>query len=125
MEFQFADLYEALTDDAPDADVLVAGEVRHTRAALDARANRLAHHLDGRGVVRGDRVAVYSFNRAEWVETLLACWKLGAAVVNVNYRYVEDELRYVLSDSEPRALVYERGLTERVANVADDVPTIG
>lgn len=122
MEFQFADLYEALTDAGPDAPVLVAGDVRCTRAVLDGRANQLAHHLDRSGITRGDRVAVYSHNRVEWVESLLACWKLGAAAVNVNYRYVEDELRYVLDDSEPRALIYERGLAAPVTGVIGDVP---
>jgi len=121
VEFQLADLFEALTDDAPDAEVLVAGQVRHTRQILDRRANRLAHHLAGEGVTRGDRVAVYAYNRAEWVESLLACWKLGASAVNVNYRYVADELRHVLVDASPAVLVYERGFAANLADVLDDV----
>ncbi|MFP6641396.1 MAG: AMP-binding protein, partial [Myxococcota bacterium] len=79
MEFQLADLYECLCDTDPGAPVLVAGTQRCSRTELDQRANRLAHHLLGQGVCRGDHVGVYAYNRREWVECLLACWKIGAA----------------------------------------------
>jgi acyl-CoA synthetase (AMP-forming)/AMP-acid ligase II len=125
MEFQLADLFECLCDAAPDADVLVAGERRITRGELDRRANRLAHHLLRRGIGAGDHVGIYAYNRPEWVEALLACWKIRAAAVNVNWRYVADELRYVWDNADMKALVYERGFSGPVAALAPDFPGIG
>jgi acyl-CoA synthetase (AMP-forming)/AMP-acid ligase II len=124
MEFQLADLYECLCDARPDADVLVAGSRRYTRRELDERANRLAHHLAEAGIRRGDHVGVYAYNRPEWVEALLACWKIGAATVNVNFRYVTEELRYIWDNSDMAGLVYERGFADRVAELAGEFPAL-
>jgi len=124
LEFQLADLYECLCDAGPDADAVVAGDRRLSRSALDERANRLAHHLESEGVGAGDHVGIYAFNRLEWVEALLACWKVRAAAVNVNYRYVTSELRYLWDNSDMVALVYERGFSERVAALAGEFPAL-
>ena len=115
MEFQLADLFECLCDAQPDASVLVAGNVRRTRADLERRANQLAHFLQNRGIGCGDHVGIYAYNRIEWVEALLACWKIRAAAINVNYRYVTDELRYIWDNADMKALLYERGFGESVA----------
>ena len=118
MEFQLADLFECLCDARPDADVLVAGEKRRTRAELESRANQLAHYLLSRGVGPGDHLGIYAHNRLEWVETLLACWKIRATGININTRYVTDELRTIWDNAEMVALVYERGFAPRVAELA-------
>jgi len=125
MHYQLADLFECLCDTDPEAPALVAGDRAVDRAALDARANRLAHHLAGRGIGPGDHVGLLAHNRLEWVEALLACWKLRAAAVNVNYRYVADELGYIWSDADMKALVYERGFAKSVTALAGDFPAIG
>jgi acyl-CoA synthetase (AMP-forming)/AMP-acid ligase II len=124
VEFHLADLYECLCDAGPDAEALVAGRRRCSRAELDARANRLAHHLQAEGVQPGDHVGIYAYNRMEWVEALIACWKIRAAAVNVNYRYVTEELRYIWGNSDMVALVYERGFSDRVAELADEFPAL-
>lgn len=124
MDFQLADLFEALCDADPAAEVVVAGPRRSTRGELDERANRLAHHLEREGIRRGDRVGVYSFDRGEWVEALLACWKLGATAINVNYRYVVDELRYLWENADLDALVYEREFAAPVRTLAPDFPRL-
>ncbi|MDL4820157.1 AMP-binding protein [Actinomadura opuntiae] len=108
--FNLADLFEVVAGACPDRTALVAGPVRLTYAELDARANRVAHHLAGAGVEPGDHVGILSYNRAEWVEAMLGCFKLRAAPVNVNYRYVADELAHLLGDSGCVALVAERSL---------------
>jgi len=124
MEYQLADLFEALCDAKPDADALVAGDKRYTRAQLDQRANRLAHYLVSRGVKPGDHVGVYAYNRAEWVEVLLACWKIRATAININYRYVSHELRYIWNNADMVALVYERTFTPMVDELRKDFPAI-
>ncbi len=124
MHFQLADLYECLCDARPDAEVLIAGDRRCTRAQLDARANQLAHYLTAQGIRRGGHVGVYAYNRLEWVETLLACWKIGAATINVNFRYVTDELRYIWDNSDMVGLVYERSFADRVRELASEFPAL-
>ncbi|MFQ5515072.1 MAG: acyl-CoA synthetase [Myxococcota bacterium] len=124
MEFQLADLFEALCDARPDAEALVAGERRYTRLELDRRASRLAHHLRSQGIGRGDHVGVYAYNRIEWVEAMLACWKIGAATVNVNFRYVSAELRYIWENSDMVALIYERSFAPLVSELAPDFPDL-
>ncbi|MBD2898096.1 3-oxocholest-4-en-26-oate--CoA ligase [Actinomadura sp. RB99] len=108
--FNLADLFEVVAGACPDRTALVAGPVRSTYAELDARANRVAHHLAGAGVRPGDHVGILAYNRAEWVETMLGCFKLRAAPVNVNYRYVAGELAHLLGDAGCVALVAERSL---------------
>jgi acyl-CoA synthetase (AMP-forming)/AMP-acid ligase II len=124
LEFQLADLFECLCDADPEAPALVAGDRTLSRGELDARANRLAHYLAAKGVDRGDHVGIYAYNRLEWVEGLLACWKIGAAAINVNFRYVSDELRYIWESSDMVALVYERGFSDRVNELASDFPAL-
>ena len=107
MAFNLADFIEHTVDAVPDRTALICGDREETFAALEDRANRLAHHLAAQGVGRGDHVAVYSYNSIEFVETMLAAYKLRAVPINVNYRYVEDELVYLLDNSDAVALVVQ------------------
>ena len=120
--FNLADLFEVVVDTAPDRTALVAGPVRLTYAELDARANRLGHHLLDAGIGPGRHVAVLSWNRAEWIEAELGIYKARASVINVNYRYVADELRYMLDNSDAAAIVFERSFAPMLAEVRADVP---
>jgi 3-oxocholest-4-en-26-oate---CoA ligase len=119
VEYQLADLFEALCDANPDAPCVIAGSARRSRAELDGRANQLAHYLLQQGVLPGEHVGIYAHNRVEWLETLLACWKIRAVAVNINFRYVGPELEYLWQDADLVALVYERGFSRRVAELAD------
>ena len=69
MEYQLADLFEALCDANPDAPCVIAGAARRSRAELDRRANQLAHHLEQQGITPGDHVRIYAYNRVEWLES--------------------------------------------------------
>ena len=120
MEFQLATLWEILADAGPDGECLVAGEARHTRRSLDERANRLAHHFLEVGLGPGDRVGVYTYNRAEHIEVILACWKISAIAVNINYRYVPNELAHVWSDADLVAMVAERAFVPTLNEIAGD-----
>jgi 3-oxocholest-4-en-26-oate---CoA ligase len=122
--YQLADLWETLVDAGPDAECLVAGGVRHTRGSLDEAANRVGHALLARGVRPGDHVGIYARNRAEYVESLLGCWKIAARPINLNWRYVADELRYVMIDAALTAVIVEREYVPLLDVVADDVPKL-
>lgn len=112
--FNLADLFEIVADACPDRLALVAGDTRLTYRQLDERATRVAHHLLDAGVRPGQHVGILSYNRAEWLETMIGCFKARVAPVNVNYRYVKDELTHLLGDSECVALVAEADLLQNV-----------
>jgi 3-oxocholest-4-en-26-oate---CoA ligase len=122
--YNLADLWEAVADRVADREAVVAGERRLTYGELEERANRLANHLRAEGVGVGDFVGCYLQNGTEYLETLLACFKLRAVPVNINYRYVEDELRYLMDDAGIVAVVCNRSFAPRVAAVAADLPAL-
>ncbi|MCU0669257.1 MAG: AMP-binding protein, partial [Myxococcota bacterium] len=99
MHFNLADLFESVVDVAAERTALVCGAERRTFAQLDRRANQCAHALAARGVRAGDVVGLYLQNGPEYLEAMIGCFKLRAVPVNVNFRYVEDELRYLLDDA--------------------------
>ena len=122
--FNLADLFEVVVDAVPDRDALVAGEARRTYAELDERANRVANHLIEAGVGAGDHVGIQAWNCAEWVEVMLGCFKARAVPINVNYRYVEDELLYLFDNADLLALFVARDLRERVDAVRPELPAL-
>jgi len=130
MEFNLADLFERAVDLFPAREAISCARAddpavhRRTFAELDRRANQLAHHLADSGVRPGDRVGVYALNCAEWVESLLAICKIRAVCVNVNYRYVTDELAYLLGMAEPVALIYQRRWEQPVAETLPSLPVL-
>ncbi len=124
MEFNLADLFENAVDTFPDRECLVAEGKRRTFAELDARANRLAHHLAAQGVRPGDHVGIYAYNSVEWVEALWAIFKLRAVWININYRYVEDELRYLFDNADLVGLIYQREFAPRIEGVRDALPKL-
>lgn len=124
MEFNLADLFEATVDAVSEREALVAGGRRMTYAELEARANRLAHHLSASGIRTGEHIGIYAYNRAEWVEALFAAYKLRVVPININFRYVEEELRYLFDNADLVAIVHERRFAPRIAAVLNDLPQL-
>ena len=124
MALNIADLAEHAIDAVPDRVALICGDDQITYAELEEKANRFAHYLLDRGVRKDDKVGLYCRNRIEIVIAMLGIVKAGAILVNVNYRYVEGELRYLFDNSDMVALVHERQYSERVANVLPDTPNV-
>jgi acyl-CoA synthetase (AMP-forming)/AMP-acid ligase II len=122
MALNFADLFEHAADAFADRTAVACGDRQVTYAELDERTSRLAHHLAGLGIGPGDHVGLYARNSIEALETLIAACKLRAAAVNINYRYVENELHYMFADSDLTALVYDRRLAPLVAAAAPAAP---
>jgi 3-oxocholest-4-en-26-oate---CoA ligase len=122
--FNLVDLFEQAADEWPDRVYLFDERTSRTYAEMDARANRLAHHLAAAGVGPGDHVGIYAANRVEWVEVLWAVFKIRAIWININYRYVDDELVYLFNDANLSYLVVEEEYVERAAKVAPDLPRL-
>ena len=93
-------------------------EVRLTFAELDARANRLAHALASMGIGPGDHVGCHLYDGNQYVEACLAAFKLRAVPVNVNFRYVDEELAYLFDNADLKVVVTEPDLEERAARAA-------
>jgi 3-oxocholest-4-en-26-oate---CoA ligase len=119
-----ADLAEHAIDAVPERVALICGDEKLTYAQLEEKANRLAHYLIDQGVKKDDKVGLYCRNRIEIVIAMLGIVKAGAILVNVNYRYVEGELRYLFDNSDMVALVHERQYSDRVANVLPETPNV-
>ena len=124
MEFNLADIFELAVDTYPDREYIVADGKRCTYREMDARANRLAHHLAAQGIGPGDHVGIYAYNSMEWVETLWAVFKIRAVWININYRYVADELEYIFNNADLKALVFQREFAPLVKDVRNSMPTV-
>jgi 3-oxocholest-4-en-26-oate---CoA ligase len=124
VEFNLADLFEAAADAFGEREYLVCDGRRRTYAEMDARANRLAHHLAAAGIGPGDHVGIYAYNAVEWVEALWAIFKLRAVWININYRYVEDELRYLFENGDLVGLIYQQEFAPRVESVRPHLPKL-
>ena len=83
--------------------------VELTFGEIDARANRMARELSARGLRKGDRLCVHLPNSVDFIDLFLACTRLGVVLVPINILYRERELRHIVADSEPVAVIVERG----------------
>jgi Acyl-CoA synthetases (AMP-forming)/AMP-acid ligases II len=117
MSFNLSELFERVADAVGERDAVVLTNDRLTYAALDARANRVAHHLAACGIGSGDHVGLMLRNGTEYLEVMLGCFKVRAIPVNINYRYVERELAHLFGDADLVALVYHRGFAPAVGAV--------
>ncbi|KAB2910459.1 MAG: acyl-CoA synthetase [Kofleriaceae bacterium] len=116
--FNIADLFESLVRAIPGRTALVSGAHRLTFAQLDERADRLADVLRGRGVGPRDHVGLHLYNGHPFVEAMIACFKLRAVPINLNYRYVAAELRPLCVDADLVGIVTQRELLPVVAEAA-------
>ncbi|MEO7078217.1 MAG: AMP-binding protein, partial [Rhodococcus sp. (in: high G+C Gram-positive bacteria)] len=124
MALNIADLVEHAIDLVPDRVALVSGDREITYAQMEDRTNRLAHYLQKQGVKPGDKVGVYSRNGIEAIEAMVAIFKIRAVVVNVNYRYIENELQYIFENSDMVALIHEGRYSDKVAAVLPTCPLL-
>ncbi|MCV7222196.1 acyl-CoA synthetase [Mycolicibacterium elephantis] len=120
-----------------DREFIIQGDRRYTYAQVVERANRLAAYLHTRGLgchterselqgheVGQDLLGIYAYNGPEYVEGMLGSWRARVAPFNVNYRYVKNELHYLLADSGATALIYHAAFAPRVAEVLPNLPNL-
>ena len=124
MALNIADLFEHAADAVPERLAIACGDAEIHYRELEARSNQLAHYLAAAGVGPADHVGIYGRNSIELIEAILACYKLRAIPVNVNYRYVETELRYLFTEAELVALVHDRQFGDKVSALLPDYPGI-
>jgi acyl-CoA synthetase (AMP-forming)/AMP-acid ligase II len=136
-QFNLAVAFETVAGAVPERECLVWGERRVTYGAMAERSRRLASYLAERGLgarrARGslaghqsgqDHLALALYNGNEYLEGMLGAYRARVAPFNVNYRYVGEELRYLLRDAGPRAIVYHAALAPTLAEVLPDLPPV-
>ena len=135
--FNIGAVNEAIAAAYPDREAIVFRDRRITYGALAERSRRLANYLISRGLgahqprsaLEGwesgqDQLALYLFNGNEYLEGMLGGYKARVAPFNVNYRYVEAELEYLLNNARARAIIYHAAFAPRVAAVRAKVPSL-
>lgn len=122
--YNFATAWESISDATPSARALVQGDRSVTWREFDERSARLAGALTFLGVNAGAKIASYLYNSNEYLEGVFATWKLRGAPVNVNYRYLDDELIYLLENSDAEVLLFHGALGAHVASVMDRVKKV-
>ena len=114
VSWNLADLFEQVAEAVGEREAIVTASARLSFAALDERSNRLANVLASMGVRAGDHVALVLRNGNEYIEAMLAAFKLRAVPINVNTRYTTDELNYLLADAGPKVVLVEPDLQLKV-----------
>ena len=120
--FNLADLFESVVDQVADQTAMVSGSRRLSYAELDQRANRLAHYVERLGIGPGDRVGLQLVNGTEYIESMLACFKIRAVPVNVNYRYQAGELAYLYRNAGLMGLIFHGRFAPAVTDAFGAMP---
>lgn len=126
MGWNYGDILDGVGKVVPeDRPALIHGERVTTWADFNRRTNNLARRFLNRGLQAGDKVAFYMRNRPAYSEVLGACFKARLVHVNVNYRYVDEELRYILDNSDSRIVVYDAEFADHVRALRPALPDVG
>jgi fatty-acyl-CoA synthase len=137
VSFDLSTVFRTVAEAIPDQTVLIWRDLRLTYAQMDARIDGVAHYLVSRGLgchIERDRLAghqsgqdhvgLYMRNGNEYLEAMVAGYRARVAPFNVNFRYVEEELLYLLTDSGARALFYSSEFAPAVQAIRDRLPDL-
>ena len=133
-----AEVHEAIAAAIPDRECIVFRDRRLTWAEVNDRTRRLANVLAGAGLgarpegraglagheTHQDHLAIYAYNGNEYLEAMVGAFKARVAPLNVNYRYVAEELRYLLDNSDARGIVYHSAFAPTLAEVLPGLPRL-
>ncbi|MFM2077131.1 MAG: hypothetical protein RJA49_1021 [Actinomycetota bacterium] len=122
--WNLADIWERNADRFPDAIAQVQADRSFTWAELDRRADGIAHTLLHAGAQQQDKVAHYLYNCPEYLESMFGLYKAGLAPVNTNYRYSDDELAYLWTNSDAVAVIFHGTFTEHCEHMRGRVPGV-
>ena len=122
--WNFADLWEAVADELPDAPASIHAGARRTWREFDRRADGIAQTLLGAGLQRQQAVAQYLYNGPEYMESMFAAFKAALVPVNTNYRYTADELLYLWDNADAGAVVFHGTFTETIDAIRDRLPKV-
>jgi len=122
--WNFADVWEVIAEQIPDAPAQVQGDRRFSWREFDERANGVAAALLAAGVSEQDKVAHYLHNGPEYLESMFGIWKAGLAPINTNYRYADDELVYLWDNADAVAVVFHGAFIDTIERIRDRVDRV-
>jgi len=124
MEMHFATVWESIADAIPDLPATTHGSVTRSWSEYDQRAARVAGALSAAGLEPGAKVSLFMYNSNEFMESQFGVFKMRGVPINVNYRYLDDELWYLLDNSDSEAIIFHSSLGDRVTRVAERLPQL-
>ena len=120
----FATVWESIADEIGDATAIVHGTIRRTWTQYDNRSARLAAAYVDAGLQPDSKIGLFLYNCNEYLEAQFGGFKMRGVPVNVNYRYLDEELWYLLDNSDAEALVFHSSLGDRVARILGRLPKL-
>ena len=123
-EMHFATIWENISDQQPDAPAVICKDVSRCWKEYEDRAARVAMYLSNQGLEPDSKVGLYLHNCNEFLEAQFGVMKMRGVAINVNYRYQEEELIYLLDNADCEALVYQACYADRVESIRDRLPRI-
>lgn len=124
MTLNFGDLLESVAQVVPERQAIIYADKRYTWAEFDTQANRLARNLIELGLMPNSKVAFYLRNSPAYVVLLAACFKARLVHVNVNYRYVDQELHYVIDNADAELVVFDQEFAGQIDQLAPRLPKV-
>jgi len=124
VDLHFASAWELVADTVPDSEAVIQGDRRLTWRDYEAAASRFAGAIEAAGVGSGSKVSLYLWNCPEYLIAHFGTFKNECCPINVNYRYLDDELVYLVENSDSEILVFHSSLGDRVARVMDKLPNV-
>ena len=119
-----ATAWEAISDQIGDLTAIYSGENSESWEEFEKRSASLAKTFSEKGLKRDSKVAFYCYNGPGYLEGQFAAFKIRAIPANVNYRYLDEELAYILNNADAEALLFDSSLTERVDSVRSRCPKL-
>jgi len=124
MEMHAASVWEAISDIVGDAPAISCGDTNRTWSEYENRAARLSAAFVQAGLKPDSKIGIFLYNSNEYLETQFAGFKMRGVPINVNYRYLDDELLYLLDNADAEALVFHSSLGDRVARITHRLPKL-
>jgi fatty-acyl-CoA synthase len=124
LEAQYASVWERNSDVIPDKIALICGDNEVTWKEYDDRAARLASLMTNFGLGDNSKVGLYLHNSNEYLEAQYSVFKIKGVPINVNYRYKEEELIYLLDNSDSEAVFFQSCYAEQIESIKDKLPKI-
>jgi acyl-CoA synthetase (AMP-forming)/AMP-acid ligase II len=124
-EWNYGDILDAVGNVVPaDRPALIHGDRTITWSELVTRSNNLARNMLNNGAKSGDKIALYMRNRPEYLEGMTAAFKARLTHVNVNYRYIDNELVYLLDNADATVCIYAAEFAPHVEHIRDQLPKV-
>ena len=124
MAMQFANVWERVSDTVGDNVALKNGDNELSWSQLDVKAAKIATILEEYGLKSDSKVGIYLHNSNEYLEAQYGVFKIEGVPINVNYRYKENELIYLLDNADAEAVFFQGCYSERIKAIKDQLPKI-